>query len=178
MQYTHEKCSDWCLCGFPKLAPGASAPLPLPTPHPQQRATATPPPAAFPARQEGCRVPKVASSFAVGLLASSKPVASPCLPPEPHCPLTGMVCAGAPPSSRLIHVSGLPLRAPWATQYEEAAQKRTQRNLSSDTGHMPLGHLLNPSPFTTKQKRQTGNARLLKITLLLSNRTTVSKMSL
>ena len=30
-------------------------------------------------------------------------------------------------------------------------------------------------PFKTKQKRQTGNARLLKITLLLSNRTTVSK---
>lgn len=118
---------------------------------------------------------------AVGLPASSKPVPSPCLPPKPHCPLTpgqGWCALGAPPSGRLIHVSGLPLRAPWATQYEEAAQQRTPRNLATDTGHMPLGHLLNPSPFTTKQKRQTGNARLLKITLLLSNRTTVSKMSL
>lgn len=47
-------------------------------------------------------------------------------------------------------------------------------NLLADTRHMSLGPL-QPFPLQTKQEQQTGNARLLKITLLLSNRTTVSK---
>lgn len=153
------------------MAPGASASLPLPTP------LLSPGP-----QPHFHQLPRAEGSVQLLLLVfQPRPNLSPL--PASHLsptvlPCPGWCALGAPPSSRLIHVSGLPLRAPWATQYEEAAQKRTQRNLATDTGHTPLGHLLNPSPFTTKQKRQTGNARLLKITLLLSNRTTVSKMSL
>lgn len=100
---------------------------PFPYPHlpPQPQATATPPPAAFPARQEGCLVPRVASSFAVGLLASSKPVPSPCLPPEPlssdrdgvrwglHPPVGSFTCQAClsappgPPNTRKRHRKGL-----------------------------------------------------------------------
>lgn len=63
MQHTHGKCSDWCLLWFSQIGTRCLCTPSLTHTPPQSWATATPPPAAFPARQEGCLVLRVASSF-------------------------------------------------------------------------------------------------------------------
>ena len=63
MQHTHGKCSDWCLLWFSQIGTRCLCTPSLTHTPPQSWATATPPPAAFPARQEGCLVQLLLSVF-------------------------------------------------------------------------------------------------------------------
>lgn len=162
-----------------RLAPGTPAALPCTLP-----LLSTAVPATLPAGQGG-----LAFCYGPFFPAHSKPVPLPDLSSRPGLNLS--LWAPGESGTRSSHLSlVLAATSGWSQPgsallpYNPASSPPTvrrehRRTLTTDSnlGTRPTrGRVTSqPLPLNTKQKWQTGNARLLKITLLLSNRTTVSK---
>lgn len=140
---------------FPqRVAPGASA---HPFPIPPCSGHATPPPATLQGGQEGCLVMRTGPAFAIGPsfqpspdLSVFPPVSPTVLGPQDARSFYTFLGSFTISSSSVLSLFSIlkPLGSASPSPPNTGSEhlKGTQQNLSPDTRHVLLGHLLNPSP--------------------------------